>query len=182
MRNFKNQLAGQIGESLVVAELGRRGTVATAFAGNVPDIDILAYREGHTIHLQVKSVRKGSVSFDANRFLQINFDGDKQTVVGKSPTLDEEIIFIFVSIGDTIGEDRFFILSQSDLQGIINDNYIAWLNKHGSIRPKNAQSTHVSLSVAQIEKFKGNWELIENRLLGIGCRSEQNLPAKNSGY
>lgn len=37
-RSFNNQLAGQIGESLVVAELGRRGIVATAFAGNVPDI------------------------------------------------------------------------------------------------------------------------------------------------
>jgi hypothetical protein len=40
-RSFKTQLAGQIGESLVVAELGRRGIVATAFAGNVPDIDLL---------------------------------------------------------------------------------------------------------------------------------------------
>ena len=57
-RNFNTQLAGQIGESLVVAELGRRGIVATAFAGNVPDIDLLAYRNGRTIALQVKSVRK----------------------------------------------------------------------------------------------------------------------------
>jgi hypothetical protein len=40
-RSFKTQLAGQIGESLVVAELGRRGIVATTFAGNVPDIDLL---------------------------------------------------------------------------------------------------------------------------------------------
>lgn len=45
-RNFNTQLAGQIGESLVVAELGRRGIVATAFAGNVPDIDLLAYGYG----------------------------------------------------------------------------------------------------------------------------------------
>jgi hypothetical protein len=34
-RNFKTQLAGQIGEHLVVAELGRRGVVATPFSGNV---------------------------------------------------------------------------------------------------------------------------------------------------
>ena len=31
-RNFSNQLSGQIGEALVVAELGRMGIVATAFA------------------------------------------------------------------------------------------------------------------------------------------------------
>ena len=43
-RSFKTQLAGQIGEALVVAELGRREIVATAFAGNVPDIDLLVDR------------------------------------------------------------------------------------------------------------------------------------------
>lgn len=41
VRNFKAKLAGQIGESVVVAELGRRGIIATAFAGNVPDIDVV---------------------------------------------------------------------------------------------------------------------------------------------
>ena len=40
MKNYSTQLAGQIGESLVVAELGKRGVIATAFSGNVPDIDI----------------------------------------------------------------------------------------------------------------------------------------------
>lgn len=50
-KSFKTQLAGQIGESLVVAELGRRGIVATAFAGNVPDIDLLAYKNGKTAHI-----------------------------------------------------------------------------------------------------------------------------------
>lgn len=35
LRNFiKTRLAGQIGESLLVAELGLRGIVATSFAGS----------------------------------------------------------------------------------------------------------------------------------------------------
>ena len=54
-RNFSNQLSGQIGEALVVVELGRLGIVATAFAGNVPDIDILAYKEGKSKAVQVKA-------------------------------------------------------------------------------------------------------------------------------
>ena len=45
-RDFSAQLAGQIGEALVVAELGRRDIIATASSGNVPDIDILAYKNG----------------------------------------------------------------------------------------------------------------------------------------
>ncbi len=91
-RSFNNQLAGQIGESLVVAELGRRGIVATAFAGNVPDIDLLAYRNGHTIALQVKSVRTGSVSFDAKRFMTIEFEGDRQIITATAPGLDASLI------------------------------------------------------------------------------------------
>lgn len=41
---MKNQqLARQIGEHVVVAEFGRLGLLATPFAGNVPDIDLLVY-------------------------------------------------------------------------------------------------------------------------------------------
>ena len=71
-RNFSNQLSGQIGEALVVAELGRLGIVATAFAGNVPDIDILAYKEGKSTAVQVKAWKTGSVSFDASGALVLS--------------------------------------------------------------------------------------------------------------
>ena len=163
-RNFQTQLAGQIGESLVVAELGRRGIVATAFAGNVPDIDLLAYRAGRTLALQVKSVRTGSISFDAKRFMTIEFEGDRQIITGDSPVLDASLIFVVVSIGPQSGEDRFFILEQGALQGIIQLNHFEWLAKHGGIRPKNPQSTHTAVSIAQLDKFRDNWSLIERRL------------------
>lgn len=163
-RNFNTQLAGQIGESLVVAELGRRGIVATAFAGNVPDIDLLAYRDGRTIALQVKSVRTGSVSFDAKRFVAIEFEGDRQIITNPAPALDAALIYIFVGIGQQIGDDRFFIFDQGALQSIVHANHAAWLSKHGGIRPKNPQSTHVSVSLAQMEKYRDNWALVEGRL------------------
>ena len=54
-RKFKTQISGQIGESIVVAELGRQNIVATAFSGNVPDIDLLAYANGKSIPLQIKA-------------------------------------------------------------------------------------------------------------------------------
>lgn len=164
LRNFNTQLAGQIGESLVVAELGRRGIVATGFAGNVPDIDLLAYRNGHTIALQVKSVRTGSISFDAKRFMTIEFRGDMQIIADTPPALDTALIFVFVGIGQRIGEDRFFILDQGALQGIVRANHAAWLAKHGGIRPKNPQSTHTAVSLADLEQYRDNWTLIESRL------------------
>ncbi|MGY6550226.1 MAG: hypothetical protein ACXIU7_14655 [Roseinatronobacter sp.] len=163
-RNFSTQLAGQIGESLVIAELGRRGIVATAFAGNVPDIDLLAYRDGRTIALQVKSVRAGSVSFDAKRYMGIAFDGDRQIITDTAPALDAALIFVFVSIGQRSGEDRFFILEQGALQNLVQTNHAAWLANHGGIRPKNPQSTHTAVALTQLDQYRDNWALIDERL------------------
>jgi hypothetical protein len=162
-RSFKTQLAGQIGESLVVAELGRRGIVATSFAGNVPDIDLLAYANHISCHLQVKSWRNGSVQFDAKRFLEITFDGTRQIIGKIVEQMDDDLIFVFVKIGEIAGADRFFLLRQSDLQSIIVANYGAWLGKHDGIRPRNPLTTHSAVQEDQLAPFEGNWALIVDR-------------------
>jgi hypothetical protein len=55
-QNFNSQLSGQIGKSLVVSEPGRQEIIATIFSSNVPDIDLLAYKEDErTLGLQVRS-------------------------------------------------------------------------------------------------------------------------------
>ncbi len=41
MKGLSNKLAGQIGEFLVCAELGKRGIIATSFTGNVPEFDLI---------------------------------------------------------------------------------------------------------------------------------------------
>lgn len=163
-RNFNTQLAGHIGESLVVAELGRRGIVATTFGRNVPDIDLLAYRNGRTIALQVKSVRTGSISLDAKRFMTIEFDGDIEIITGTPPLPDAALIFVIVSIGSQMGGDRFFILDQGALQRLVKSNHESSSAKHGGIRPRNPQSTHTAVSMAQLNQFRDNRTLIESRL------------------
>jgi len=55
-KGLSNKLAGQIGEYLVCAELGRRGLIATPFSGNVPTFDVLATDEQClTVPIQVKA-------------------------------------------------------------------------------------------------------------------------------
>jgi hypothetical protein len=162
-RNFKTQLAGQIGESLVVAELGRRGIVATAFAGNVPDIDILAYANDTTVHLQVKAWRTGSVHFNATRFIHIDFEGERQIVRGLDDTLDGELIYVFVKIASGDEKDRFFILLQRELQAIILKGYCEWLDKHNGVRPRNPKTTHCAVEMTSLAQFEDNWGLIEQR-------------------
>jgi hypothetical protein len=136
-KNYSTQLAGQIGESLTVAELGRRGIVATAFAGNVPEIDLLAYKDGTTISLQVKAWRVGSVSFDAKNYLEIEFVDKQQNVVGLHNFGNENLIYVFVKIGEKIGSDKFFVLSKRILANMIMENYVSFLSKHNGQRPRN---------------------------------------------
>jgi len=162
-RSFKTQLAGQIGEALVVAEMGRRDIVATALAGNVPDIDLLAYKDGTTVAVQVKSWRNGAVSFDATRYLKISIVAEVQTVMGMDESIDHDLIFVFVLIGSELGTDRFFLLTQRNLQLLIEQGYTSFLSKHGGKRPRNAHTTHNSVTLEQLTPFEGNWALIEQR-------------------
>lgn len=163
VKSYKTQLAGQVGESLVVAELGRRGIVATALAGNVPDIDLLAYKNGRTAHIQVKAIRTGGLSLNAKRFMHISFDGDHQIIGGPDLAMDRDLTYVVVSIGNRLGEDVFYVLTQGDLQDIIIKGHSSFLRKHGGVRPKNPSSTHVGLAVGSLSKYKENWSLIEDR-------------------
>ncbi len=82
MKNYKTALKGIIGENLVTAELARRDIVASTLAGNIPDIDILAYKNGKTIPLQVKTHTKGSLHVNVANYLEIEFQGKKQIIKG----------------------------------------------------------------------------------------------------
>lgn len=103
-------------------------------------------------------------SFDAKQFLRIEFEDKRQVIADELPALDTALIFVFVGIGQGTGDDRFFILDQGALQSIIRTNHAAWLAKHGGIRPKNPESTHTSVSLAQLEQYRDNWSLIDAAL------------------
>ncbi|CAN1576014.1 hypothetical protein MCELHM10_03875 [Paracoccaceae bacterium] len=162
-KDFRNHLTKQIGEHLVVAELGRRGIIAAPFAGNVPDIDILAYAGGQTVAIQVKALRTGSVQVDARSFLNIRFDGETQLIEGLN-LVDRELIFVLVCIGAERAADRFFVFTQGDLQDLIFTNHTRALLKHGGRRPKNWQSTHCAYGPASLSNAENSWELVERRL------------------
>ena len=59
------QLTRQIGEHLVAAELGRRGYVATPFAGNIPMYDRLAADiGGHGTPVRLMQLAGGGVAVE----------------------------------------------------------------------------------------------------------------------
>ncbi len=152
---LKTQLTGQIGEHLVTAELGRRGIIATPFAGNVPEIDILAYANGISSKIQVKAINGVSWQFDIRRFLEIELTKTRQKVIGKNKQLDRKLICIFVDLGEKLGQDEFYIFRYGWLQDYFNKTY------SGRELPKNIKSYHCAIWKKDMQRHKENWKLIE---------------------
>jgi hypothetical protein len=163
-KNTSNYLSSRVGEHLVAAELGRRGIAASVLSGNAPDVDILAFRSGKAIGIQVKAFSTGSVSVDLPHYLEIERKGDAQIVMGINQSVDPDLIFVIVKIGSAIGDDKFFILRQIDIQRILEKGHTQYLLKHGGIRPRNPDSMHAAYGEKELESFLGNWALIEGVL------------------
>ena len=165
----QNKLAGQIGEFLVCAELGRLGVIATPFAGNVPNFDLLAANEnGGTVALQVKASRGHSWSTQADLWLQLRLEGNKQINDGLFNISNSPLIYIFVTIASSAGQDRYFILTKGELQKIHVQNYQAYMEPRGWIRPKNPASFDCRCTIDDLAHVENNWQLITERLGAFG--------------
>ncbi len=149
------QLTRQIGEHLVTAELGRRGVFATPFAGNVPDIDLLAVANCISAPIQVKAINGASWQFDVRRYLEVDVTETGQKVLGKLKQLDKKLLCIFVEIGEKLGEDVFYIFRNGWLQDYFHKNY------KGRKPPRNIKSYHCAIWKKDMQQHKGNWKLIE---------------------
>lgn len=148
------QLTKQVGESLVVAELGRRGFIATAFAGNVPDFDIVAIGpKGKTLPVQVKAIQGASWQFDIRQFLKVDLDGETQIVSGTTPSPHRSLICIFVKIG-LQQADEFYIFRWRVLREYFLRTY------RGGKRPKNPKSFHCAIWPKDLKRYRNNWQLI----------------------
>lgn len=163
-KNFNSTYSRQIGEHMVVAELGRREIIATPFAGNVPDIDILAYHGGRSIPIQVKALAKGAWSFQITSFCEISMDGDRQIIGDPVERSDSETVFVFVSIGESAGSDAFYILTWRQLRDLAIRLHDEFLTRNNGARPRNPTSMHIGILPAHLEPFRDNWKIIEEQL------------------
>ena len=163
-----NKLVGQVGEFLVCAELGRRlGLIATPFSGNVPGYDIIATNErGASTLIQVKANNGGETwQLSGDKYLDIRFDPktNRQTIDGRTPLSDPGTICVFLWLSPIrTAADRFFILTRQEFQTIVHAHYTANLERHGGKRPKAPESRHTAISIAELERFEDNWQLISD--------------------
>ena len=155
-------LTQRIGEYLVCAELCRQGFIATPFAGNVPEFDIVAINSKFkTQHIQVKTIKGGQWQLRADRFLDISITADKKQIInGKKKIQDANLICIFVKLISR-EKDEFYIFKLADLQNILLESHSKWLTEHGLKRPRNPESMHTSVSTAMLSDYLDKWELLK---------------------
>ena len=164
-----NKLAGQIGEFLVCAELGRRGLIATPFSGNVPTFDVLAADElCRTVPLQVKASRSDNWPADALHWMDIHFDPEtkRQNFIKPLKIVNPDLIYVCVAIAptDSNERDRFFVLTKRELQTVIIKGYSEWMDKHDWTRPKNPESYDARYWLPGVVEFENRWNIITERL------------------
>lgn len=168
-RGLQNKLAGQTGEFLVCAELGRRGLIATSFTGNVPEFDlIVADNALNTIPIQVKTTRGNNFPTKANLWIDIDIDETNKRQIDQGDRVIDHPDLIYVCVAmvepDSESKDRFFILRKQDLQVICAGNYREWISKHNWQRPRNFRSLDNRYSLDNLIPFEDRWDLIDDQL------------------
>jgi hypothetical protein len=164
-----NKLAGQIGEFLVCAELGKRGFIATSFTGNVPEFDLIVADDNlKTVPIQVKSSRGDNWPTKADIWIDIEIDdkNEKQIDHGNTVISNPDLIYVCVAIGDPDKNerDRFFILKKRDIQTISSTGYRKWMDTKNWKRPRNYKSLDNRYNINDLLPFENNWALIEEQI------------------
>lgn len=169
LKGLSTKLAGQVGEFLVCAELGKRGLIATSFTGNVPEFDLIVADENlNTLPIQVKTSRADNWPTRADLWLDIEIDHDskKQIDHGFAQISNPDLIYICVNLAEIESDkvDRFFILKKSDLQQICSKNYREWMEGINWRRPRNYKSLDNRYYLENLIPFENNWALVEDQL------------------
>ena len=162
-----NKLAGQIGEHLVCAQLGKLGLIATPFSGNVPTFDVLATDEMcRTVPIQVKASRSDNWPSDARTWINIEFDATTgaQKSLGPTSIANPDLIYACVAIAAPGGLDRFFVFTKKDLQAVCIESYSRWMDGIFWKRPRSPESYDCRWGIQNIIQFENNWDLIVDRL------------------
>lgn len=145
-----NQMVGRAGEHLVTGEILRRGAYATPFAGNMPQVDVLAADkdQDRTVWIQVKTKRGGTT-------WQTSITRGRQREEEDSPAR-------FWILVDLAGDDPdYYIIPEWWMQNDIFTAHQKYLDEHGGQRAKNPDSTHHAVTIARVDQWRDRWDLLD---------------------
>jgi hypothetical protein len=149
---LRNQLTQRAGEYFVLAEVNRRGGVATAFSGNLLGIDIIAFdhTRSREVYIQVKTKTH-------SRFVWHMQVPDESLPEPK----EEREFYVFVDLGTGANASPgYWIAPRFWIQNEVYDRHHAWIKKRGGSRPRTADSKHSGPKSEHLEKWKDRWDAL----------------------
>lgn len=155
------QISKQIGEALVIAELGKRKCIATSFSGNVPYFDIVAINPKNKIRLiQVKAKNGGDWQLTIDKFWKIECKDEWQ--IRGDPTNIPNLSYIFVNLGLQNG---FFICSANKVaelfaQNYFDDFYNGLPARKRKLNAKGKPVFHCKIKHSGLTTYENNWDII----------------------
>ena len=142
------QQVAYAGENYVAAEIHRRGGYAVTFSGNMKGIDLLASDANHDrkIDIQVKTKTAGA------------WQTRIRTDTRRAKPDDVKSFWILVDLHKDGRVPDYYIVPTWWMVNDIIDAHQAYLDKHGGNRAKNNKSTHHSIPVSRVARWKGRWD------------------------
>jgi hypothetical protein len=144
------QQGARSGEHFVAAELHRRGAYAVTFAGNMPEIDILASDVGQnrTVAIQVKTKRSGTWQTTLREW------------TARVPEVAETRFWVFVDLHKTETPPAYFVVPEKWIQDDIKRAHKAYLERHGGQRARTPASNHHAIRLSRIKEWQDRWDLL----------------------
>src|SRR2546425_104378 len=141
------QQVARAGEHFVAAELHRRGAYAVTFAGNMPEIDILASDVGQTrtVAIQVKSRRSG------------HWQTTLRDWTSRVPEVAETRFWVFVDLHRATAPPEYFVVPEKWIQDDIDRAHKAYLDRHGG---QGRTAKQHAIPHSRIEVWRDRWDLL----------------------
>jgi hypothetical protein len=144
------QQVARAGEHYVAAEIHRRGGYASTFAGNMPDIDILACDSERTRVVLVQVKTKGAKS----KRWQSSIDR------GHARSPEPESLRFWALVDLRSSPPDVYVIPEWWIENDIYESHRAYLAKRGGRRARNPDSKHHAITVARVAEWRGRWELL----------------------
>jgi hypothetical protein len=141
------QQVARAGEHFVAAELHRRGAYAVTFAGNMPEIDILAsdVDQTRTVAIQVKARQSGT------------WQTTRKDWTARVPEVADARFWVFVDLHRRDSPPQYFVVPERRIQKIIDRRHQEWLRNHPGQR---RASKRQAIRRTDIEEWRDRWDLL----------------------
>ncbi|MGE4319316.1 MAG: hypothetical protein AB7E96_10500 [Deferribacterales bacterium] len=162
----ERKLTGQVGEFLVCAQLGTMGYYASPYSGNMPGFDVTAVNPTtlKSFPIQVKTSNTDTMlRTTIDHWIEYNIVDENKYQFGEKKKLKHpNMIWILVQLKEnSIKEPVFFICTEQQIQDLVINGFVSYMNKNGGRGPRGGISPHATLSTEQLKDFKEKWNLLD---------------------